>query len=665
MRPQLSPEKVALIATHPNVHNEFSQKVRELDRRLQMNGMKYSDWDTLTDHQHDIFTQNLFLDGGCAGNVNDYVHGAVKSCGCPDVDEELRYHSPQLMSSIDKEKSKLPMTVKIGEGLDNLNEVIDLLLQEVLEEAPKDEYKPSHGGYSGSTRMQSLDFKDINWSSVTGQNEAGEEYIAWAINNRSRLPVNLDEVNEIKNAWDDNQQFALAAVKLGLKIAQAGNIKKASKYQNPIADPTDTGPKAARQDPRSQTGVDAGLNQTPKTDILLDNKRVSLKEATKGYQIEAITDTTFGTLFAAALKEYSKTRPKTIVFDPEMEKTSAEIIKLVLAQYRRLDPESADEDRVAVNNYLGLGSKPSPPTKDLKDLAFKARGPLSEDFIEQVQESMQSLFRDPDFKYEFVKQALTGEYKFKKGNPAIADWVMEVNYDNGTFAAREINDNYMRYLADKVKWNIRTGRQKAAPEASLKNYAAVQGKAWAKNVSPMLAKLQPLLGATTELDAMEELKNLGFKWLEDPAGEAVGVNGFYYRFLKKYLLPRSKKLSTLGQQEYDEIFNAFKAWARENAIAKGADPNSPLMVAGREGRLGVDVGSNPSDLGSTFEHQDTDGALIAEGVLSKAMDLLAKPIKGLTNLAKKGWDKFLDAIGLNVSAEIEIPPLAQNNKFEE
>jgi hypothetical protein len=36
------------------------------------------------------------------------------------------------MSSIDKEKSKLPMTVKIGEGLGNLNETIDKLVEEFL-----------------------------------------------------------------------------------------------------------------------------------------------------------------------------------------------------------------------------------------------------------------------------------------------------------------------------------------------------------------------------------------------------------------------------------------------------------------------------------------------------------------------------------------------------
>ena len=135
MHRQLSPQSVALVASQPSVHNEFAQKVRELDRRLQMNGMKYSNWDTLTDHQQEIFTQNLFLDGGCANNMQDYVHGAVKSCGCPDVDEELRYHSPKLMSAIEAEEAKLPIKVKIGEGLDNLNETIDLLLEGVMEES--------------------------------------------------------------------------------------------------------------------------------------------------------------------------------------------------------------------------------------------------------------------------------------------------------------------------------------------------------------------------------------------------------------------------------------------------------------------------------------------------------------------------------------------------
>ena len=69
-------------------------RLKELNRRLKMNGMEYSQWDTLNDRQHDIFTDNLFLDGECAESPEKYVHGAVDSCWCPDVVDDLHHHSP-------------------------------------------------------------------------------------------------------------------------------------------------------------------------------------------------------------------------------------------------------------------------------------------------------------------------------------------------------------------------------------------------------------------------------------------------------------------------------------------------------------------------------------------------------------------------------------------
>ena len=129
----LRPEQIDILVGSPAVNDEFSKKVRELDRRLQMNGMKYRDWDTLNDRQHEIFTDNLFLDGECASSPQHYVKGAVESSGCPDTEEDLYHHSPVLMGEIDKQKEMLPdMTVKIGESLSNLNDVIDLMMENLL-----------------------------------------------------------------------------------------------------------------------------------------------------------------------------------------------------------------------------------------------------------------------------------------------------------------------------------------------------------------------------------------------------------------------------------------------------------------------------------------------------------------------------------------------------
>jgi len=133
MHKELRPEQVDILVGSPAVNDEFSKKVKELDRRLQMNGMYYRDWETLNDRQHDIFTDNLFLDGECAASPEHYVKGAVESCGCSDTEEELHHHSPVLMREIEKQQDMLPdMTVKIGESLNNLNETIDLLLENII-----------------------------------------------------------------------------------------------------------------------------------------------------------------------------------------------------------------------------------------------------------------------------------------------------------------------------------------------------------------------------------------------------------------------------------------------------------------------------------------------------------------------------------------------------
>ena len=133
MSSQLRPEQVDILVGSPAVNDEFSKKARELDRRLQANGMSYRDWDILNDRQHDIFSNDMFLSGDCAGSVEDYVKGAVESCGCPDTEEDLHHHSPVLMREIEKQQEMLPdMTVKIGEGLNNLNGLIDNILEEQL-----------------------------------------------------------------------------------------------------------------------------------------------------------------------------------------------------------------------------------------------------------------------------------------------------------------------------------------------------------------------------------------------------------------------------------------------------------------------------------------------------------------------------------------------------
>jgi len=141
MHKELRPEQVDILVGSPAVNDEFSKKVRELDRRLQVNGMSYRDWEVLNDRQQDIFSNDMFLDGECATSIKDYVHGAVNSCGCPDTVEDLHHHSPVLMKEIEKQQDMLPdIKIKIGENLKGLNGMIDILLEQILQEQEQEDY---------------------------------------------------------------------------------------------------------------------------------------------------------------------------------------------------------------------------------------------------------------------------------------------------------------------------------------------------------------------------------------------------------------------------------------------------------------------------------------------------------------------------------------------
>ena len=163
----LKPHQVDLIITSGPVRDEFAQKVKELDRRLKMNGMDYKQWDTLTDHQHEIFSDNLFLDGECAASPENYVRGAVDSCWCPDVVEDLHHHSPVLMREIEKQQEMAPdMTVKISENLGFLNEMIDKELLMLLEQSYERRFEPiikvdPFGAQVGSGDIEDYEERDF------------------------------------------------------------------------------------------------------------------------------------------------------------------------------------------------------------------------------------------------------------------------------------------------------------------------------------------------------------------------------------------------------------------------------------------------------------------------------------------------------------------------
>ena len=182
MHQDLRPEQIEILVGSPAVNDEFSNKIKELDRRLQANGMSYRDWEILNDRQHDVFSHDMFLDGECANSVRHYVMGAVDSCWCPDVVEDLHHHSPVLIREIEKQQDMLPdMTVKIGESLNKLNETIDSLVGEFLAERLKN--PQALAGNKAAQAITSVGGQDVEseWnkniarlrSAKSGESDAG------------------------------------------------------------------------------------------------------------------------------------------------------------------------------------------------------------------------------------------------------------------------------------------------------------------------------------------------------------------------------------------------------------------------------------------------------------------------------------------------------------
>ena len=130
----MSPPQIDILRGSPAIHNEFAQKINILDLRLSKNGMNYRrDWDLLNDRQREIFSTNLFLDAECANNADDYVTGAVSSCGCPDTEEELHHHSPVLMDEIEKQR-EMSQNIQVRVNTqESLNQEIDQVLSVILE----------------------------------------------------------------------------------------------------------------------------------------------------------------------------------------------------------------------------------------------------------------------------------------------------------------------------------------------------------------------------------------------------------------------------------------------------------------------------------------------------------------------------------------------------
>ena len=196
------------------VNREFGEKIKELDRRLKMNGMSYPGYESMTDRQQEILTQGLFLEPESAIGMDEYVKTAVDNCGCEDVKEDLHHHSPILMREIETEKEKLPdLKIRIGESLSGLDQAIDLLLEQILQEQePETEDTPEEAVQNLERYAAMVIFKKPNVSSaIKAASQRGGRHL------RQQVP-------------GDNKAVAAFFKKYGLSLEKGAAYDLSSKY---------------------------------------------------------------------------------------------------------------------------------------------------------------------------------------------------------------------------------------------------------------------------------------------------------------------------------------------------------------------------------------------------------------------------------------------------
>ncbi len=122
------------ILGNSEVTEEYRNKVKELTRRLKMNGIDYNRWDTLTDNHQMAFSEDMFLEPTSAECLENYVNDAVGSCGCGDVVSDLHDHSPALIGAIEQEQENHHphINIQVGEGFQYLDSLIDNMLVEFI-----------------------------------------------------------------------------------------------------------------------------------------------------------------------------------------------------------------------------------------------------------------------------------------------------------------------------------------------------------------------------------------------------------------------------------------------------------------------------------------------------------------------------------------------------
>ena len=173
------------------------------------------------------------------------------------------------------------------------------------------------------------------------------------------------------------------------------------------------------------------INKTPKTDIIIDNKKISLKVGPS--QLMSGAGNELSATFYAALNNSPNT-------EKELVNTITDSIKKVFVR----------------------GTTKSGNVRQAKQ---KGDDPLLSQAVEEMgklKNTIQTFFEtNPNFLTEFAYEAATGQQKFG-GNEGTADYVLAIssNYKKGTL--HKIDKSYAKEIANKMKLdiNMKSGSQK-------------------------------------------------------------------------------------------------------------------------------------------------------------------------------------------------------------
>ncbi len=168
-------------------------------------------------------------------------------------------------------------------------------------------------------------------------------------------------------------------------------------------------------------------NKTPKTDILIGNKRFSLKIGMAQLMSGGKAEST--ATFYAALKKVNQSITET----PEFKKTT-EIL------------DSFVETSLAPTQLRPLIKSKENPVVNAGENAHK-----------QCMESMSTLFeKNRDFKIAFAREAMSGFEKFGERADAAAEFMLVASHDGTRVAIHNVNDDvYCEKIADKMKLQAR------------------------------------------------------------------------------------------------------------------------------------------------------------------------------------------------------------------